>query len=708
MENDHQYSLETLNYICGYCKKRFKHKIGLKEHEHRHSGYKRHSCSVCNKMFFTKIELKCHMVVSHGCMSPYFCSMCKRFWITEDMYTQHMITHFGEKRLYSCKDCNRKYKTIGKFKVHQSLHFERKLQGSCRVCSKTFTNLRILLAHRCDRSLTLKELGANNGFCPLPNVKDYFVDQEEQICNGKSQFNEKIKSHLIYKSRKKLNNSKRSKSHQLNVQTKSISFNRHKAQKRKLNSKCYKCGKPFPSRLTLTEHVDKCNVKNSNFSCRNCGKSYSYWRGLEGHSKRGRCNSKPPPCHKCGDTFRLFRQYTMHVKYSKTCGYQDMDMTRKIECDKCTRKFVHVKSLQSHQKSCNALVKKKTVFECPVCNRVLKSECNLKIHMISHTKEKNYCCARCGEKFLYKDYLNMHYRQNDECGKGIDFPRLPYQPEKWMCEFCGKVGFRNRQEFNLHSLSHTEDVVCKKCGSKFSNFSMLRRHEQQSCMGDKVCSVCGKKGFRNKPEFSKHMYEHNPGFKLNMLNLDYKCGKCGSGFARQNNLNNHLKHFCSHGIICEHCGKGDFKSKPDFRKHMNDFNHTYNEPNLQDLICHLCFRSFNTQTAKDKHIVSVHKGSKNPETGNFDYFPCDRCNEVMTTIELLRSHQKALHDTSVAKLQCKVCAKFYGRKHLATHMRTHTGETPYKCEKCSKQFKSATNLAYHRNKQNCDGSRWGK
>ena len=127
----------------------------------------------------------------------------------------------------------------------------------------------------------------------------------------------------------------------------------------------------------------------------------------------------------------------------------------------------------------------------------------------------------------------------------------------------------------------------------------------------------------------------------------------------------------------------------------NELDDTVTKGLTSELMCSVCFRSFNTKTSKARHVLTSHR-TKNPVTGEFDFHPCDRCRKLFNSPEELECHRIKTHS-----IACKFCGKYFMNRSIATHLRTHTGETPYSCGTCGKQFKSQTNLRYHKTKQNC-------
>lgn len=80
------------------------------------------------------------------------------------------------------------------------------------------------------------------------------------------------------------------------------------------------------------------------------------------------------------------------------------------------------------------------------------------------------------------------------------------------------------------------------------------------------------------------------------------------------------------------------------------------------------------------------------------YTPTDSVSRLYSlgAISQRRTRVASYDVTNVKVNLCRICGKTYARPStLKTHMRTHSGEKPYKCGTCKKSFSQAANLTAH-------------
>ena len=95
-----------------------------------------------------------------------------------------------------------------------------------------------------------------------------------------------------------------------------------------------------------------------------------------------------------------------------------------------------------------------------------------------------------------------------------------------------------------------------------------------------------------------------------------------------------------------------------------------------------------------------------PGAGKSYLYFCRNCEQLFSEQLALKEHtcsgvvqSEAVSSTGanlVSKLQCKFCLKVFSRTWtLNVHMRTHTGERPYRCLVCDKAFSDKSNMRQH-------------
>ena len=100
----------------------------------------------------------------------------------------------------------------------------------------------------------------------------------------------------------------------------------------------------------------------------------------------------------------------------------------------------------------------------------------------------------------------------------------------------------------------------------------------------------------------------------------------------------------------------------------------------KNFLCSHCGKQFSRKSLKNE-CEAKHVGDARLKCSY------DGCSMQFTKVQSVKKHISAVHKKLKPHI-CEQCGRsFAERQHLKTHLRVHTGETPFECDKCQKKFK---------------------
>ncbi|CAB3230403.1 unnamed protein product [Arctia plantaginis] len=284
---------------------------------------------------------------------------------------------------------------------------------------------------------------------------------------------------------------------------------------------------------------------------------------------------------------------------------------------------------------------------------------SLALHAVSHRRQrprhaKGYACDLCG-KVLNHPSSVVYHKEAEHAG------------QRYVCNKCGK-SFKHIQLLQRHQLVHSQvrPYTCKTCEASFKTKRNLLNHQLLHTGVKKFsCEICKHK-FAHKTSLTLHMRWHT-GQK------PYSCNTCGKSFSQKGNLSEHERiHTGEKPFQCSLCPRR-FTTSSQHRLHAR--RHAADRP----YACTHCGKRFVSRGSWAAHVRREAGGGAPGGPGDGAGGPGGGAGGA-----------GGAH-------RCSCCARtFAERWALLKHMRTHSGERPFRCPHCPRAFADCSNLNKHK------------
>ncbi|CAK8696069.1 unnamed protein product [Clavelina lepadiformis] len=370
--------------------------------------------------------------------------------------------------------------------------------------------------------------------------------------------------------------------------------------------------------------------------------------------------------------------------------------------------FDSVKTLNAHSTSPED--SQKNFCYCKICGWKTTSSGYLNVHMRKH-KAESHICTICGRAFKETWYLKNHMRSHIN-----DLAQAPEKP--WgngfqsfrqisMMQLAREAYFLQNYENLSHRLDDHEAMygMCSRCGLVFTKFD-LEEHNLECNhvkLDIEICKCClsdngspykdafmGSLGLSSKGKTKKHCQQNN---SFNpVIGLFVVHEKPDEKPFVEKSLENIIALSKRQLLAYPSKEKGVMQAKEKHSNIANSIQFSTTSPHVQSDSVDM------PETVKNNLLHR--KNSSDVEQSHTNNKPSPYRNSAMQSLALIGKSlgtQETQQDWIVKQediggdnnqqyphgFQCQFCPKWFKyRSVLGIHMRSHTGERPYKCTYC--------------------------